>query len=136
MDNQKVGPETRAVVERLEHVHLSARDVDRTTAFYRRAFGFEVRHDGTGPMGRTVHVGSDRFYLALSEGGDPAAGTGNFSHFGFVTPDLGAFRARMEREGIPLVESASRPEGEAVYLLDPDGVEIEVVEYRPDYRYR
>ena len=124
------------IVDRMEHVHLSVRDVDRSIAFYQRAFGFEVRHDGTGPYGRTVHVGTDRFYLALTEGGDPDAGTGNFSHVGFVTPDLAAFRLRLEREGIPISESAARKEGDAVYILDPDGVEIEVVGYRPEYRYR
>jgi len=120
----------------MEHLHVSARDVDRTVAFYRRAFGFEVRHDGTGPYGRTVHVGADRFYIAISEGGDPERGTGNFSHIGFVTPDLAAFRARMEREGIPIAESASRKEGDALYVVDPDGIEIEVVGYKKDYRYR
>ena len=136
MENLNLGVESRAVVDRMEHLHLSARDVDKTVDFYRRAFGFEVRHDGTGPYGRTVHVGTDRFYLALSEGGDPEAGTGNFSHVGFVTSDLVAFRARMEREGIPVVETASRKEGDAVYVIDPDGIEIEVVGYRSDYRYR
>lgn len=136
MDNVKVGSESRVIVDRLEHAHLSVRDVDKAIAFYKRAFGFGVRYDGTGPYGRTVHVGSDRFYLALTEGGDPEAGTGNFSHLGFVTPDLAAFRARLEREGIPIAETAARKEGDAVYIFDPDGVEIEVVGYRSDYRYR
>jgi len=136
MENLSIGVESRAVVDRMEHAHLSVSDVDRSVAFYRRAFDFEVRHDGTGPYGRTVHVGTDRFYVALSEGGDPGAGTGIFSHIGFVTPDLAAFRARLEREGIPVAESASRKEGDAVYVIDPDGLEIEIVGYRPEYRYR
>ena len=93
MDNLDIGVDSRSVVDRMEHVHVSARDVDKTAAFYKAAFGFEVRHDGTGPYGRTVHVGTDRFYIAISEGGDPERGSGNFSHVGFVTPDLGAFRA-------------------------------------------
>lgn len=136
MDNLDVGSGSRAVAARMEHVHLSARDIDKTVDFYRRAFGFEVRHDGTGPYGRTVHVGTDQFYIALSEGGDPDRGTGNFSHVGFVTPDLEAFRSRMEREGIPIAESAARKEGDSLYVIDPDGVEIEVIAYRMDYRYR
>lgn len=136
MENLNVGPSSRVVVDRMEHVHVSARDVDRTMAFYKAAFGFEVRHDGTGPYGRTVHVGTDRFYVAISEGGDPERGSGNFSHVGFVTPDLGAFKARLEREGIPISESATRKEGDALYVVDPDGMEIEVVGYRSDYRYR
>lgn len=136
MDNLELGSGSKAVVERMEHVHVCARDVDRTAAFYKAAFGFEVRHDGTGPYGRTVHVGTDRFYIAISEGGDPDRGQGNFSHVGFVTPDLAAFRSRIEREGIPIAETASRKEGDALYVIDPDGMEIEVVGYRPDYEYR
>ena len=136
MDNLGLDETSRAVVDRMEHAHVCARDIDRTVAFYRRAFGFEVRHDGTGMYGRNVHVGTDRFYIAVSEGGDPDRGTGNLAHLGFVTPDLEAFRRRLEREGIPIAETASRAEGDAVYVLDPDGVEIEVVGYRPDYRYR
>ena len=124
------------VVERMEHLHVCAKNVDRTAEFYLRAFGFVVRHDAVGPYGRTVHVGTDRFYIAISEGGNPEAGTGNVSHIGFVTADLDAFRKRMGREGIPIAETASRKEGDAVYILDPDGVEIEIVGYRPDYRYR
>jgi catechol 2,3-dioxygenase-like lactoylglutathione lyase family enzyme len=136
VENLEVGSSSRVVVDRMEHLHVSARDVDRTVAFYKAAFGFEVRHDGTGPYGRTVHVGTDRFYIAISEGGDPDRGTGNVSHVGFVTPDLEAFRKRIEREGIPIAESASRKEGDALYVIDPDGIEIEVVGYRSDYKYR
>jgi catechol 2,3-dioxygenase-like lactoylglutathione lyase family enzyme len=136
MDSLDVGPKSRTVVDRMEHLHVSARDVDRTIAFYKAAFGFEVRHDAAGPYGRTAHVGTDRFYIAISEGGDPDLGTGNVSHLGFVTPDLAAFKARLEREGIPIAETASRKEGDALYVIDPDGIEIEVVGYRSDYKYR
>ena len=41
-----------------------------------------------------------------------------------------------EREGIPIAESAARKEGDSLYVIDPDGVEIEVIAYRTDYRYR
>ena len=53
-----------------------------------------------------------------------------------MTPDLAAFKARLEREGIPISESATRKEGDALYVIDPDGIEIEVVGYRSDYKYR
>ncbi|MBI4565448.1 MAG: VOC family protein [Planctomycetes bacterium] len=135
MENLALGPDSRAVAERMEHIHLSVADVDRSADFYRRAFGFAVRYDGVGPYGRTVHIGTDRFYVALTEGGTGGS-TGFFAHVGFVTTDLATFRERLKREGIEIAESASRKEGDAVYVMDPDGLEIEVVSYRPEYAYR
>ncbi|MBI3272394.1 MAG: VOC family protein [Planctomycetes bacterium] len=139
MDNLTLDDRTRAVVDRMEHCHLGVADADRSIDFYRRAFGFEVRHDAVGPYGRCVHVGSDRFYLALSE--DPGlersrrSDSASFYHLGLTTPDLAAFKARLVREGLQVVDEARRPEGDALYLNDPDGHQIEVVSYKAGYVY-
>lgn len=140
MDDLTLSAGTRAVAERLEHVHLGVRDLDRSVDFYRRVFGFAVRWRGTSRTGeRSAHIGSDRFYLALTEGPDlaPAAPAGSAAvyHFGFVTPSLDAFRDRLRAEGVPWSEATPRAEGPAAYVLDPDGHEFEVVQYRPDYVY-
>ena len=126
---------TRAICDRIEHVHIASTDVDRSIDFYRRVFGWEVRHDGTGMFGRCAHVGTDRFYIALSEVRSVSDG-GGFMHIGLTTPDLQAFRHRLAEEGVEITEEADRPEGAAVYFNDPDGYEYEVVEYRSDYVYR
>ncbi|MBI5365437.1 MAG: VOC family protein [Planctomycetes bacterium] len=137
--NGNLGPASRAVTERLEHVNLGVADVDRSVDFYRRALGFEVRHAGGGAHGRFAHVGTDRFYVALTEQpGIAPARRGDHAavfHFGFTTPDLEAFRARLAREGIAPAEEAHRAEGNAIYLEDPDGHEIEVVGYAHSYVY-
>ena len=139
MDNLKLGDKTRAVADRMEHLHLGVADANRSIDFYRRAFGFEVRHDGVGLYGRCAHVGTDRFYLALSENPGLLRGgrsdAASFYHMGFTTPDLAGFRARLAEERIEVIEEAERAEGDAVYLNDPDGHQIEVVAYKPDYVY-
>ena len=78
MNDLTLGAATRAVVGRLEHVHVGVRDLDRSVAFYRRILGFELRWEGVGPSGRCAHVGSDRFYIAMTEnaGLAPAAPAG------------------------------------------------------------
>lgn len=133
MNDAVIGSETRALVRRMEHAHFAVTDLERSIDFYRRAFGFAVRWKGRGLSGPCAHVGTDRFYLALSEAG--SAGTGSFYHLGFLTDDLAAFEARMNREGIAITERADRPEGRALYIEDPDGVEFEIVQYRPGYEY-
>ncbi len=128
---------SRHVATRLEHIHLTVRDADRSIDFYRRVFGFEVRYDGIGPYGRSVHVGTDQFYLALTEVERPVGGPrSRFLHLGLTTDDLEALRDRLDREDVEVTEEANRPEGRAVYFEDPDGFEIEVVEYVSGYAYR
>ena len=50
----------------LEHANLTVTDIDRSIAFYRDLFGYEVRWRGKDSAGRpAAHVGDDRFYLAF-----------------------------------------------------------------------
>ncbi|MHC4829663.1 MAG: VOC family protein [Planctomycetota bacterium] len=141
MENLTLGAETRTIVERLEHAHLSTANLERALDFYRRAFGLKVRFREVGPHGPCAHVGTDRFYLALTEkpGLKPAAaceGHATIYHLGLVTSDAAALKDRLDREGFDVTWDVSRPEGRALYVNDPDGHEIEVVEYVAGYAYR
>lgn len=143
MENLKLGSETRAVVDRIEHVHIAVGDLERSINFYHRIFGFKVRYDDIGPYGRCVHIGTDRFYIAMTE--KPGLGkslsnskstTAVIYHFGFTTDDINNFKARLRDANVKIIEDSLRKEGGAVYILDPDGHEIEVVSYQNDYIYR
>ena len=128
---------SRTLVSRMEHVHLAVADLDRSVDWYERAFGFSVRWTD----GRTAHVGTDRFYVALTghRGLPPSqgdqTGTARIAHFAFTTPDLGAFAERLNTERIAPWGDASRMEGDAIYLHDPDGNAIEIVGYSDGYVY-
>ena len=128
---------SRAVVSRMEHVHLAIADLDRSIDWYEKAFGFVVRWTD----GKTAHVGTDRFYVAMTEHRDlppspgDATGTARIAHFAFTTSDLDTFADRLTATGIAPWGEASRVEGDAIYLHDPDGNSIEVLAYRDGYVY-
>ena len=120
---------------RLEHVNLTVSDVERSVAFYRGVFGFGVRWQGTVDEGRpAAHVGGDDFYLALFEArGEGRAsidyGAVGINHFGFVVDDLDALKRRLDELGVHRHLEADYDPGRRSYFLDPDGHEVEIVEY-------
>ena len=81
-----------------------------------------------------AHVGTDHHYLALfqasADGRAPRDySTVGFNHVGFVVDDLDAARERAKGLGTtPHLEADYEP-GRRVYVMDPDGIEVELVEY-------
>lgn len=119
----------------LEHVNLSVSDLERSIAFYNELFGFEVRWRGFTSDGQpAAHVGDQRCYLALFQASAPGHLQHDyehvgFNHFGFVVESLENVRERLSRMQItPHLEGDYEP-GRRLYFHDPDGVEIELVEY-------
>jgi glyoxylase I family protein len=127
---------SRSVVSRMEHVQLTVADLERSIEWYGRVFDFSVRWTD----GRTAHVGTDRFYVAVTErdGIGPAARDATrarIAHFAFTTADLAAFSERLDEAGIEPVRGVRRWHGDSLSLRDPDGNAIEVVEHRDDFVY-
>ena len=121
---------------RLEHVNMTVADLDRSVGFYRDLFGFEVRWEGTVNDGRNraVHVGPESGYLALFEADGPGRAPIDYravghNHFGFVVDDLDAMTARLEEMGVGRHLEADYEPGRRAYFFDPDGYEVELVEY-------
>jgi catechol 2,3-dioxygenase-like lactoylglutathione lyase family enzyme len=51
------------------------------------------------------------------------------NHFGFVVDDLDEMRRRLGAAGIQPHHEADYEPGRRLYFLDPDGIEVELVEY-------
>ncbi len=123
---------------RLEHANLTVQDVDRSTAFYRAVLGFEVRWQGSardfdGPV-RAVHIGTDDTYLALfesqKEGRAPADyDAPGLNHIGFQVDSVDTYRARLAELDIEVHLEGDYDPGRRIYFYDPDGIEVELVEY-------
>ncbi len=119
----------------LEHVNLTVADLDRTVRFYRDLFDFEVRWQGTLDDGRrAAHVGDPKHYLAFFQSRVPGRAPNDYSqvginHFGFVVDDLDAVKKRLHEMGIDPASEASYDPGRRLYFFDPDGVEVELVQY-------
>lgn len=125
---------------RLEHTNLTVSDLERSIAFYRDALGFEVRWRGqiynstrTAPA---AHVGppGDDFYCSLFEAETPGRAPYDYAppginHFGIVVDQLDEAQKRIEAAGAKVHTAYDYDPGRRIYFFDPDGIEIELVEY-------
>ena len=119
----------------IEHVNLNVSDPQRTAALVSALFGWHIRWQGTAMDGRhTIHVGDDRFYLALHDNGATAAPTpyvkgAPLNHVGLCVDDLDAVEARTRALGlVPFGHDDYEP-GKRFYFFDPDNIEFEIVSY-------
>jgi catechol 2,3-dioxygenase-like lactoylglutathione lyase family enzyme len=120
---------------RIEHANISVNDVEASTRFYIDLFGGRVRWEGITELGlRAAHIGDDNTYLALFEAStkgrapEDYTATG-FNHLGFEVEDLDSYQARLEKMGVSVTREESYEPGRRLYFYDPDGIEIELVEY-------
>lgn len=122
----------------LEHINLTVSDLQRSIDLYCDLLGLHVRWQGTTSDGTpAAHVGDDRCYLALFQSSPDLAdrpavdyNAVGLNHFGFVVDDLDAVRARLTKHGLsPHLEADYEP-GRRLYFHDPDGIEVEFVEYQ------
>ncbi|MDF7776516.1 VOC family protein [Sphingomonas sp. AOB5] len=120
----------------IEHINLTVRDPERSAQLLIRLFGWHVRWQGPSQMGgRTIHVGSDRFYIALythqgAETPDEVFHKGRpFNHVGIVVDDLDAIERKVEAAGLRPFAHGDYEPGKRFYFLDHDGTEYEIVSY-------
>jgi catechol 2,3-dioxygenase-like lactoylglutathione lyase family enzyme len=119
----------------LEHVNMSVADLEQTIAFYHQLLGMQVRWRGTTPSGlEAAHIGDERSYLALFQIGEQERKETSYSklglnHFGLVVDDLDEARRKLASLNIEPTMEADYEPGRRLYFLDPNGVEVELVEY-------
>jgi len=127
----------------LEHLNLVVSDLEASLAFYQAAFPhWYVRARGQGSWyGKTrkwVHVGDDYQFLALNDDGEGANRdlTGHqvgLAHFAFVTHNLEALVSRLEKAGYEMDHpGAKEVHRKNAYFIDPNGFEVEFVQYLSD----
>jgi catechol 2,3-dioxygenase len=125
---------------RVGTVTLQVADLDRSLAFYRDVIGFRELRRTEEAGRRAVFLGAqgeDRVLLALREkpGVQPVPKGGRLGiyHFAVLLPsrgDLGRFVRHAAQRGAH-IGAADHLYSEATYLVDPDGITIEVYSDRP-----
>jgi catechol-2,3-dioxygenase len=128
-------------IKELGHLVLYVRDVERSAAFYRDVLGWrQILPAPGGPdalpfpaaafsAGRTHHE-----LLLIEVGGDatpiPAGRRVGMYHFGLKVGDgddeLREALARLEKAGVPITGASDHTITHSLYILDPDGNEIEL----------
>lgn len=128
---------------RLEHVNITATDVDATVQFFQTAMPeLKIRGEGTGELcKRWVHLGTSTSYIAIEDRGVREAGPHvayqhpGVNHLGFVVADSEAVSRRLRaagyREGESSLDHRFR---RRYYFYAPDGIEVEFVGYLTDHR--
>jgi lactoylglutathione lyase len=119
------------------HVGLNVVDVDRSIAFYRHVFGFDVAAEGTEADRRWAFLAADgKLLVTLWQQSDGrfSASTPGLHHLSFEVPDIEQVRAAEARlreldasfvyDGVvPHAESAASG---GIFFTDPDGTRLEI----------
>ncbi len=132
----------RRVSERLRHVGVTVRELDRAMAFYCDGLGFRETWRGgpaDGPL-RWVNLempGARDDYLELMLYSTPPTRTqlGSMQHICLETPEIQAAYRKAVAQGLPDVERhqprVGRNGRRLANLFDPDGTRTELMEPRP-----
>lgn len=138
-------------VKELGHVVLYVRSVERSARFYRDVLGWQQilpSGDGSGPSSVAVFSapsGRTHHELLLIEVGEDAAGIPKgrrvgMYHFGLKVGDsddeLREALAFLRASGTKIVGTSDHCVTHSVYLLDPDGNEVELYIDVPDVDWR
>ena len=127
----------------LEHLNLVVNDIPQTLSFYQAAFPhWAVRgggqNDWYGKPRSWVHFGDDYQYLAFNDNGvgenrDLKGHQVGLAHFAYVTNDIKGVIARLQEAGFEITtDGAEDIYRKNVYFIDPNGYEVEFVEYISD----
>lgn len=127
----------------LEHLNLVVKDIPKSLKFYQAAFPhWSIRGGDKGEwFGKPrnwIHFGDDYQYLSLNDNGENenrvlSGHQVGLSHFAFVTNDIDGVIQRLADSGFKTDKKGALDEyRENVYYIDPDGYEVEFVQYNTD----
>ena len=129
-------PERPVAVRELGHIVLYVRDLARSVAFYRDVLGWrQVGADSPGLPFAAFSGGRTHHELLLIEVGPDATpvprgrrvGMYHFGlKFGDSDDDLRAVLARIRDAGVTIVGATDHTVTHSLYVLDPDGNELEL----------
>jgi catechol 2,3-dioxygenase len=125
---------------RIGQVTLQIADLERSLAFYQNVLGFQVLSRNANQAQLGTSDGNVLLELHEKPGVRfaPHRGRLGIYHFALLLPsrgDLGRFLAQALAQGVHVGQS-DHHYSEAMYLVDPDGISIEVYRDRPREEWR
>ena len=118
----------------LEHANITVSDPERSAALLQKLCGWHERWRGPSQLGGwTIHVGSERDYMAVYTTGQPVreryAKSAPLNHIGLVVDDLAAAERIVVEAGLEPFSHMDYEPGRRFYFFDWDGIEFEMVSY-------
>jgi lactoylglutathione lyase len=123
-------------VRGLHHAGVHVASLERSIAFYETVFGLQVaaRLRLGDEQLAFLHAGTGWLEL-IADGAGPRPAAGAVDHLALVTSDLDGWLARLQAQGVPLLDAAPLavpalgvrilfclgPDGERIELLEPTG---------------
>lgn len=128
---------------KLEHINMVVTDLDNSLSFYQTAFPhWQIRAEGNRPWygkpSHWIHFGDDYQYLAMSDHGegqnrDLRGHQVGLAHIAFEVSNIEAMIQRLTNKGFQIAhEGADSAVRKNIYFIDPDGFEVEFIEYLTD----
>jgi catechol 2,3-dioxygenase-like lactoylglutathione lyase family enzyme len=128
---------------RFEHINIFVKDIEKSLTFYNAVFPkWKVRDSGKGTWAgkpqNWCHFADESTYLAFSdradsEARDLAGRQAGLAHFAFEISSIKALTTRLEEAGFSAHQKGTdNPFRHNIYFIDPDGLEVEFVEYFSD----
>ncbi len=123
---------------KFHHLHLKAKDPDKTAAWYGEAFGFKVVDRVVRPVGdifiTCAATDGTTFVISGEKTGEtlPAGNSGTkfgLEHFAVATDDFDASLAHVKAMGVPVLDGPmATPTGIRIAFIEaPDNVRIELM---------
>ena len=128
---------------KLGHIVLRVRDLERSERFYTEVLGLRKTGEIPGVMAFFSTQGNaDSHDLALMRLGpnaaDPNPRAAGLYHFAYQVESeeaLAEAYRTLQEAGVPIVGSADHGVSKGIYILDPDGIEIEITCEVPPERW-
>jgi catechol 2,3-dioxygenase-like lactoylglutathione lyase family enzyme len=135
-------------LQRLGHVLINVRDLERSKAFYTGILGFDILEQDPDHGGLFLSIGDYGNTLDIFQSSDPERypqpkselgkreGLG-VRHIAFAVEtedDLRQAYFALQAAGVPIYRAVDHTSQKSVYFYDPDGNLLEIVWERPDVR--
>jgi catechol 2,3-dioxygenase-like lactoylglutathione lyase family enzyme len=122
----------------IDHVNRYVSDVEKHVSFYTEALGFALLDRGIKPDGGMYAIlkgYEHELYISEKPPGEPAET--RVRHIGYAVEDAAAFLDRLKNAGIigDEVEILVKEYSLQFYLRDPDGNEIDIIQWTDKERF-